>query len=132
MVEDLMEGLVIDVVLGVMNAETDDITRDSDFSDLGVDQLSITYIVLELEVRLGIELPADLEDAQTVAELAAGARQALRAAAANQRQPQGDESLRLQMRRPFLRRHSISYRHRSQPGRHPRRHPLTAQKPFLR
>ena len=84
MVEDLMEGLVIVVVLGVMNAETDDITRDSDFSDLGVDQLSITYIVLELEVRLGIELPADLEDAQTVAELAAGARQALRAAAANQ------------------------------------------------
>ncbi|MGZ8396443.1 MAG: acyl carrier protein [Rhodoplanes sp.] len=131
MVEDLMEGLVIDVVLGVMNAETDDITRDSDFSDLGVDQLSITYIVLELEVRLGIELPADLEDTQTVAELAAGTRQALRAAAANQ-QPQGDELLQLQMRRPFLRRHSISYRHRSQPGRRPRRHPLTAQKPFLR
>jgi acyl carrier protein len=131
MVEDLMEGLVIDVVLGVMNAETHDITRDSDFSDLGVDQLSITYIVLELEVRLGIELSGDLEDAQTVAELAAGAREALRAAT-SQRQPQGDESLQLQMRQPFLRRHSISYRHRAQPGRRPRRHPMTAQKPFLR
>ena len=82
MVEDLMEELVTDVVLGVINANTEHVTRDSDFSDLGVDQLSITHIVLELEVRLGIELPADLEDSQTIAEMAAAARQALRSVAA--------------------------------------------------
>ena len=82
MVKDLIEELVTDVVLGVVNADTENVTRDSDFSDLGVDQLSITYIVLELEVRLGIELPADLENSQTIAEMAAAARQALRSVAA--------------------------------------------------
>ena len=130
MVEELMEGLVIDVVMNVI--KTEDIMGNSDFSDLGVDQLDITYIVLELEFRLGIELPADLEDAQTISQLAAGAREALRAAAAPHRLLQSDESLQAQMGRPFLRRHSISYRHRSQSGQRPRRHPLRAQKPSLR
>ena len=97
MVEDLMEGLVIDVVMGVINAETKDIRRDSDFSDLGVDQLAITYIVLELEVRLGIELPVDLEEAQTISEMAASAQQALRAAAARHRFLQGDDSVQVKM-----------------------------------
>jgi acyl carrier protein len=131
MVEDLMEGLVIDVVMGVINAETKDIRRDSDFSDLGVDQLAITYIVLELEVRLGIELPVDLEEAQTISEMAASAQQALRAAAARHRFLQGDDSVQVKMGRPCLRGHPNSYRHRSHPGQHSRHYPLTAQKSSL-
>ena len=82
MIKHPMEGLVRDVVLSVIGDEAEHLTLESDFAVLDVDQLAITYIVLALESRLGIELPTHLEDARTVAELVAGARDALRANAA--------------------------------------------------
>ena len=77
--KNLMEKLVFDVVLSVIGDEAIGLTLKSDFAVLDVDQLDITYIVLALETRLGIELPTHLEDARTVAELVTGARNALRA-----------------------------------------------------
>ena len=79
MVEQHMERLVLDVVRSVIGDEVEDLTLDFDLAVLGVDQLTVTYIVLALENRLGIELPTYLEDARTVAGLAAGARDAMRA-----------------------------------------------------
>lgn len=82
MVEQHMERLVLDVVRSVIGDEVEDLTLDSDLAVLGVDQLTVTYIVLALENRLGIELPTYLEDVRTVAGLAAGARDAMRASVA--------------------------------------------------
>ena len=72
MVEQHMERLVLDVVRSVIGDEVEDLTLDSDLAVLGVDQLTVTYIVLALENRLGIELPTYLEDARTVAGLEPG------------------------------------------------------------
>lgn len=81
--------------------------RPHDFAVLDVDQLAITYIVLAFESRLGIELPTHLEDARTVAELVAGARDALRANAATKgRLPESDELPLIRIGRPALRRNS--------------------------
>jgi acyl carrier protein len=79
MVDQHMERLVLDAVLSVIGDEAEHLTLETDFSELGVDQLTITHIVLALEHRLGVELPTHVEDAQTVSELAAGVREALRA-----------------------------------------------------
>ena len=107
MIKHLMEGLVRDVVLSVIGDEAEHLTLESDFAVLDVDQLAITYIVLALESRLGIELPTHLEDARTVAELVAGARDALRANAATKgRLPESDELPLIRIGRPALRRNS--------------------------
>jgi acyl carrier protein len=107
MIKHLMEGLVRDVVLSVIGDEAEHLTLESDFAVLDVDQLAITYIVLALEGRLGIELPTHLEDARTVAELVAGARDALRANAATKgRLPESDELPLIRIGRPALRRNS--------------------------
>lgn len=89
MIANLMERLVLDVVTQAIDSRSGDISYDSDFSDLGLDQLDITYIVLELEVRLGIELPAELEDTQTVFQMAASARKALQASVVRRRDIRG-------------------------------------------
>lgn len=122
MVEQLMERLVLDVVVGVISDDAKDVTLAADFAALDVDQLTMTYIVLELESRLGVELPTHLEDARTVAELAAGAQEAVRAnVAATCRLPPRYEAPLMQLRRPAAR-YSI-YRNLSQlsPAR-PRRY----------
>ena len=107
MIKHLMEGLVRDVVLSVIGDEAEHLTLESDFAVLDVDQLAITYIVLALESRLGIELPTHLEDARTVAELVAGARDALRANAVTKgRLPESDELPLIRIGRPALRRNS--------------------------
>jgi acyl carrier protein len=79
MVEQHMERLVLDVVQSIIGDEVERVTLESDLAILGVDQLTITYIVLALENRLGIELPTHLEDARTIAGLVVGVREALRA-----------------------------------------------------
>ena len=68
---------VIDVVADILGLEPSEVTAESDLSDLGADQLAMTDIVTELESRLKIELPSDLEDARTVADLAAGIKHRL-------------------------------------------------------
>ena len=73
-----MEKLVLEVVRGEIGDEAERLSLESDFDVLDVDQLTITHIVLALEGRLGIELPTNLENAQTVAELVTGAQEALR------------------------------------------------------
>lgn len=80
---------VIDVVTDILGLQPADVTATSDFSDLGVDQLAMTDIVTELETRLNVELPSDLEDARTVADLAVGLKRALAAT----EQPTGMESV---------------------------------------
>ena len=72
-----MERLVFDVMLSVIGDEAKRLSLESDFDTLDVDQLTMTEIVLALENRLGIELPTNLEDAKTVAELVVGAQKAL-------------------------------------------------------
>lgn len=69
---------VADVIADILGLEPDDISAESDLSDLGADQLAMTDIVTELEQRLKIELPTDMEDARTVADLAEGVRAAWR------------------------------------------------------
>jgi acyl carrier protein len=114
MVNQLMEGLVLDVVMGAINDESKDLTLDSDFAALDVDQLTMTYVVLELESRLGIELPTQLEDARTIAELVSGAQDALRASVAIKcRLPQNDDYPPMRFGRPLLGRQS-AYRNLSQ------------------
>ena len=58
-----MERLVFDVMLSVIGDEAKHLSLESDFDILDVDQLTITYIVLALESRLGLELPTSLEEA---------------------------------------------------------------------
>jgi len=72
-----MERLVLDVVLSVIGDEAERLSLESDFDTLDVDQLTMTQIVLALESRLGVELPTNLEEAKTVAELVVGAQKAL-------------------------------------------------------
>ena len=79
MVEQLTERLVLDVVMSVIGDEAEHLDPETDFSELDVDQLTITHIVLALEHRLGVELPTYVEDAQTIGELTARVREALRA-----------------------------------------------------
>lgn len=79
MIQHLMERLVLDVVTDIIDDDGVEVTLSSDFSELGVDQLTMTYIVLRLEARLGVEVPSALEDARTVGELVAGMQDALRA-----------------------------------------------------
>ena len=78
MIQRLLERLVLDVMLSVVGDEGERLSLESDFDILDVDQLTMTYIVLALESRLGLELPTSLEEARTVAELVAGAQKALR------------------------------------------------------
>lgn len=76
MIKEHVERLVLDVVLS--QADDDEICDlQSSTAVLDVDQLTMTHIVLALETRLGAELPTYLEDARTVAELVAGALEAL-------------------------------------------------------
>jgi acyl carrier protein len=72
-----MERLVLEVVLSVVGDEAERLSLESDFDTLDVDQLIMTQIVLALESRLGVELPTNLEEAKTVAELVAGTQEAL-------------------------------------------------------
>lgn len=66
--------VVIDVVADILGLDPSEVAAGSDLSDLGADQHDMTEIVSDLEFRLKIELPTDLEDARTVADLAAGVR----------------------------------------------------------
>jgi acyl carrier protein len=77
MIHQQIERLVLDVVLSNTN---DEVVRDlnSGVAVLEVDHLTMTYIVLALENRLGIELPSHLEDARTVADLVSGVLETLR------------------------------------------------------
>lgn len=86
MISDQVERLVLDVVLS--HADDEGIhDLDSDVSVLEVDHLTMTHIVLALETQLGIELPTDLEDARTVAELVTGVLNALSANAQRKVRP---------------------------------------------
>lgn len=93
MIKHLMERLVLEVVRSVIGDEAENLSSDSDFDVLDVDQLGMTYIVVALESRLGIELPTHLEDARTVADLVTGAQDELRKSAAKLRLSQGDRPL---------------------------------------
>jgi len=93
MIKHLMERLVLEVVRSVIGDEAENLSSDSDFDVLDVDQLGMTDIVFALESRLGIELPTHLEDARTVADLVTGAQDELRKSAAKLRLPQGDRPL---------------------------------------
>lgn len=77
MIHQQVERLVLDVVLSNVD---DEVVRDlnSGVAVLEVDHLTMTYIVLALENRLGVELPTHLEDARTVADLVSGVLEALR------------------------------------------------------
>ena len=72
-----MERLVFDVMLSVIGDEAKGLSLKSDFDTLDVDQLTMTQIVLALESRLGVELPTNLEEAKTIAELVVGAQKAM-------------------------------------------------------
>ena len=72
-----MERLVLDVVLSVVGDEAERLSLESDFDTLDVDKLTMSQIVLALESRLGVEMPTNLEEAKTVAELVVGAHKAL-------------------------------------------------------
>jgi acyl carrier protein len=86
MISDQVERLVLDVVLS--HADDEGIhDLDSDVGVLEVDHLTMTHIVLALETELGIELPTDLEDARTVAELVTGVLNALSANAQREVRP---------------------------------------------
>jgi acyl carrier protein len=76
MADHLLEDLVLGAVLARSGRQTH-ISLKTDLVDLDVDQLTMTYIVLELEEKLGIELPCELEDARTVAELVASTEKAM-------------------------------------------------------
>jgi acyl carrier protein len=102
MIKHLMERLVLEVVLNVIGDQAENLSLDSDFDVLDVDQLGMTYIVLALESRLGIELPTHLEDARTVAELITGARDELRKSAAKLQLSQGDRPLPILNRQAAL------------------------------
>ena len=80
MIHQQLERLVLDVVLSNVD---DEVVRDlnSGVAVLEVDHLTMTYIVLALENRLGIELPTHLEDARTIADLVSGVVEAVRAKA---------------------------------------------------
>lgn len=93
MIKHLMERLVLEVVRRVIGDEAENLSSDSDFDVLDVDQLGMTDIVFALESRLGIELPTHLEDARTVADLVTGAQDELRKSAAKLRLSQGDRPL---------------------------------------
>jgi acyl carrier protein len=93
MIKHLMERLVLEVVRSVIGDEAENLSSDSDFDVLDVDQLGMTDIVFALESRLGIELPTHLEDARTVADLVTGAQDELRKSAAKLRLSQGDRPL---------------------------------------
>lgn len=77
MIHRQIERLVLDVVL---SNTSDEVVRDlnSGVAVLEVDHLTMTYIVLALENRFGIELPTHLEDARTIADLVSGVLTALR------------------------------------------------------
>jgi len=92
MIKHLMERLVLEVVRSVIGDEAENLSSDSDFDVLDVDQLGMTDIVFALESRLGIELPTQLEDARTVADLVAGAQDELRKSG-KLRLSQGDQPL---------------------------------------
>lgn len=72
-----MEKLVLDFVLSVIGDEAERLSLESDFDTVEVDQLAMTQIVLALERRLGPELPTNLEEAKTVAELVVAAQKSL-------------------------------------------------------
>jgi acyl carrier protein len=128
MVGHLLERLVLEVVRTNIGDDGAEITLGSDLDDLNVDQLTMTYIVLELEGRIGVELPSDLEDARTVAQLVAGVQIAVRASErAKRRFLRSNELLPMQTGRPSIGRHSIYYGHYSGvKARHPRRIRLPA------
>lgn len=70
-------AITIDVVADILGLQPSEVTSNADLSELGADQRDLMDIVTELEDRLRIELPTNLEDAQTVADLAAGLERAL-------------------------------------------------------
>ncbi|MEZ5785139.1 MAG: acyl carrier protein [Xanthobacteraceae bacterium] len=78
MIYQNLERLVLDVVLSNVD---DEVVRDlnSGVAVLDVDHLTMTYIVLALENRLGVELPTHLEDARTIADLVSGVLHAVQA-----------------------------------------------------
>jgi len=121
MIQQLMEGLVLDVVLSVVGDEDGErLSLESDFDVLDVDQLTITHIVLALESRLGLELPTSLEEARTVAELVAGAQKAVRENVVTKSLHPATNKMSLHsMQRPASKRTACRARH--EPGRRPPR-----------
>lgn len=59
----------------VCDLRPEDVTPDSRLVDLGVDSLAVAEIVVDLEIRLGRELPIDLlrrlDEVETVGDVAA-------------------------------------------------------------
>ena len=79
--EDASIQLAIDVVADMLGLDPGEVSASSDLCDLGADQQDVTNIVTEMEFRLKIDLPTDLENACTVSDLAAGVRAARRSLA---------------------------------------------------
>ena len=124
---NLMERLVFDVVLSVIGDEAERLSLDSDFDVLDVDQLTMTHIVLALESRLAVELPTNLEEAKTVAELVAGAQKAVREIVVTVSRPRDERRLpSYSMAGPAS--HGHSSRRNAQPShRRLRRHTIASR-----
>jgi len=70
------ELLVQDAISKICGIETAQLHPDAILTELGVDSLAAAEILVEVEIRLGRDLPAHLlrrlEDAQTIRAIAAG------------------------------------------------------------
>ena len=72
--EDLTTLLRASIVV-VCELRPEDVTPDSRLVDLGVDSLAVAEVIVDLEIRLGRELPIDLlrrlDQVETVGDVAA-------------------------------------------------------------
>ena len=72
--EDLTTLLQASIV-AVCELRPEDVTPDSRLVDLGVDSLAVAEVIVDLEIRLGRELPIDLlrrlDQVETVGDVAA-------------------------------------------------------------
>jgi acyl carrier protein len=70
-----MERLVQDAITKVCDIGPERLDRDANLADLGVDSLAASEVLVDLEIRLGKQLPVDalrrLDQARTVGEIAA-------------------------------------------------------------
>jgi acyl carrier protein len=62
-------------IVAICDLTPDDVTPDRRLDDLGVDSLAVAEIIVDLEIRLGRELPIDLlrrlDQVETVGDVAA-------------------------------------------------------------
>jgi acyl carrier protein len=80
-----MEVLVQQAIARVCDLDAGRVRRDAKLADLGVDSLAAAEVLVDLEIRLGKQLPVDvlrrLDEADTVADIAAQLDSAIGASA---------------------------------------------------